>query len=1101
MNRAEDPPPPPPPQGPTLKQRYREHPRAVRRVVGWLVLSGLLALLGFGAPERLHSEFSGVPNTPSAAATALEKKAFGATSPLLVLLTGPPGALDAGGPRVARALQSVPSVSVLSPWQAGADRALRPRPGTALLLLQVHGPYERATVQTDAAVRRALRNTATPPLHARVTGYIDISNGVHRQLIDALRTAELVSVPLLMVVLLLLLGTPVAAAIPGVLGGTLLGATAGVLDLINRVTPLDATALSLAAGISLALGVDYSLLVLARYREERARGLDEHAALGEAVRTAGRTVRFAGLMVAGAMIVAFLLSPGAVLASATAGSVVAVVMSLIAATFVLPSVVLVADPWVERWRVTPGLAGSDAWARIARRIVTRPGAYFALAAVLMLALGAVAATLKTGPPSGRTLTPASPERRDFEDIGSLLGEGWAAPFEVLVQAPAGTTITERPRLLAVARFARELRSMPRVQTVLGPQPLVARTTLLARAPAELRAGAAASRRSLSGLAQLSAASSAAATGSDRIATGLQGAAGAAGSLVSGTAAASQGAGALAGGIDRARSGATVLRGGIGRLRRGTSALVAGASALVSGSARLHDGSALAARRTRAGVTVVRGLEARLQAGASGLEQLRQPVRAATAALQQARAALDGMLPTSKADPQYATASQKVSDALAALTGVDPRTGSRLAAGYPGLDQALADASAEAGRGLTSVRAMESQLAGLSSGLDRLAAGSAQLTRGGRRLGTGLRRLAQGGGSLAAGAGALAAGLSSLAGGGVRLDGGLGAVLSGVGLLRGGLAFAAAKAGELGGGLEQIKGGVAQGLQTARSSAPKAGDIDLLTRVLGSGYATLAALSIASSDEQAAAGFALNTAQGGTTARVLVVKRGSPQFAGDPLRRQLENAGRRLQREAGVTVAVGGPGPVVEDFDGALSDVLPVLIAVLVLLAFVALVVILRAPVLALIAVALNVVTLAAVVGVLSLAFSGAAPLGGPGFMDDVMLIVIVTLVFGLSIDYEVFLLMRVDEAYTATHDVSGSIVTGVRQTAGVITAAAIILATVFVAFSIGDLVVTRELGVGMVVGVLIDATVVRLILLPTAIRGLGDAAWWAPRALRRAPGG
>jgi RND superfamily putative drug exporter len=162
--------------------------------------------------------------------------------------------------------------------------------------------------------------------------------------------------------------------------------------------------------------------------------------------------------------------------------------------------------------------------------------------------------------------------------------------------------------------------------------------------------------------------------------------------------------------------------------------------------------------------------------------------------------------------------------------------------------------------------------------------------------------------------------------------------------------------------------------------------------------------------------------------------------------------------------------------------------------------VLRSVLLPLLAVLLNLFTVAAAFGVLVLLFQGGAPLGGPGYIDAIMVSGVFSVVFGLSIDYEVFLLARMREGYALTGTTQGAIEYGLRRTAGVVTGAALIMTGVFVAFAMSNIASMRQLGVGLTVAVLLDATLVRLVLLPAAIRLTGDRAWWLPRPLERVLG-
>src|SRR5204863_6022595 len=115
-----------------------------------------------------------------------------------------------------------------------------------------------------------------------------------------------------------------------------------------------------------------------------------------------------------------------------------------------------------------------------------------------------------------------------------------------------------------------------------------------------------------------------------------------------------------------------------------------------------------------------------------------------------------------------------------------------------------------------------------------------------------------------------------------------------------------------------------------------------------------------------------------------------------------------------------------------------------------------------------------------------------GFGDAITVFGVFTILFGLSIDYEVFQLTRMREGYALTGSTEGAITYGVQRTAGVVTGAAITMTTVFAASATADITPTREFGVGLGFAVLFDATLVRLVLLPAAMRMCGEANWWLP---------
>jgi RND superfamily putative drug exporter len=170
----------------------------------------------------------------------------------------------------------------------------------------------------------------------------------------------------------------------------------------------------------------------------------------------------------------------------------------------------------------------------------------------------------------------------------------------------------------------------------------------------------------------------------------------------------------------------------------------------------------------------------------------------------------------------------------------------------------------------------------------------------------------------------------------------------------------------------------------------------------------------------------------------------------------------------------------------------------VIVTFLVLLVLFRAPVLALCAVLLNLVTVGAAVGVLILGFqTDPPPLGGPGYLDAIALSGIFAIVFGLSIDYEVFLISRLVEGRAITGTTEGAIRYSLEKTATIITGAAAVMAFVFLAFAVSPVANTRQFGIGLTVAVVLDATVVRLILLPALIRLFGERTWAVPNWLDR----
>ena len=112
-------------------------------------------------------------------------------------------------------------------------------------------------------------------------------------------------------------------------------------------------------------------------------------------------------------------------------------------------------------------------------------------------------------------------------------------------------------------------------------------------------------------------------------------------------------------------------------------------------------------------------------------------------------------------------------------------------------------------------------------------------------------------------------------------------------------------------------------------------------------------------------------------------------------------------------------------------------------------------------------------------------------------IIMFSVIFGLSMDYEVLLLSRIQEAYRRTGDNTASVAEGLAKTAGVITGAALIMVSVFAAFALAEIITIKSIGVGMAIAVLVDATIIRVLLVPATMRLMGKWNWWAPGILGR----
>jgi RND superfamily putative drug exporter len=205
---------------------------------------------------------------------------------------------------------------------------------------------------------------------------------------------------------------------------------------------------------------------------------------------------------------------------------------------------------------------------------------------------------------------------------------------------------------------------------------------------------------------------------------------------------------------------------------------------------------------------------------------------------------------------------------------------------------------------------------------------------------------------------------------------------------------------------------------------------------------------------------------------------------------------------GVTALVGGITAAGIDSASSLSARLPLVIGVVVLLSFLLLMAVFRSIAVPIKAAIMNLLSIGAAYGVIVAVFQwgwlgGPLNVGKTGPIDPWIPIMLFTILFGLSMDYEVFLLSRIREEWLRTGDNANAVADGLAQTARVITAAAAIMFCVFGSFVVSDLRVLKVFGLGLAVAVLIDATIVRLVLVPSTMELLGNLNWWFPKWLDR----
>jgi RND superfamily putative drug exporter len=246
-----------------------------------------------------------------------------------------------------------------------------------------------------------------------------------------------------------------------------------------------------------------------------------------------------------------------------------------------------------------------------------------------------------------------------------------------------------------------------------------------------------------------------------------------------------------------------------------------------------------------------------------------------------------------------------------------------------------------------------------------------------------------------------------------------------------------------------------------------------------------------------------TTRGDLTAFTVVTPFGPNREEGRALVREMRDPTSALAPPAGMSILVGGGAADVDDVVSRVWTDFPRTAAFIVLTTFLVLFVLLRSVVLPLKALVMNTLSIVASFGALVWIFQdgnlsallGFQPLG---YVETTQPVILFCVLFGLSMDYEVFLLTRMKEAWDRTGDNTEAVASGLERSGRIVSSAALVVVVVAGSFAFADIVLIKALGLGVAIAVALDATVVRALLVPATMRLLGRWNWWMPRRLEEA---
>jgi RND superfamily putative drug exporter len=338
-------------------------------------------------------------------------------------------------------LSSVPAVAAIeSPLEAANAGQVSPDGRSALVTFQIKGDPDTAQDRVDAALAAtAAVQRAHPELLIGEVGHGSINKAMSDRLAEDFEQAEVTSLPVTFVILVLAFGALVAAGIPLLLGITAVMGALGLTALFSHLLHVEESITSVILLIGLAVGIDYSLFYLRRYREERMQGRAPAAALEVTAATSGRAVLISGLTVMTAMSGMFLMGTR-VFQGFGMGTILVVAIALVGSLTVLPAIIAKLGDRIDRGRI-PFLSRlvaregeSRFWARIVGGVLRRPLVWGLLAATLLVALAMPAFRLHTAEAGAQGLPPDLPILNVY-DRAQQAFPGGPLPAIVAVSAP------------------------------------------------------------------------------------------------------------------------------------------------------------------------------------------------------------------------------------------------------------------------------------------------------------------------------------------------------------------------------------------------------------------------------------------------------------------------------------------------------------------------------------------------------------------------------------------------------------------------------------------------------------------------------------------
>ena len=439
-----------------------------------------MAIAGtFGGSVAKHLSNGGFDDRHAESSRArrfVDSEFKGGTPNLVLLVTATDGRVDspisaAAGRALTAELGREHGVGgVASYWTLQAAPLKSNSGDRALVLARIAGSEDEVRARIEQISPRFTRTATGQPLTVGVTGEAEVFRQVGTTIENDLARAEMIAVPITLVLLAFVFGGLVAASLPLLVGMLTVLGTFLVLQIINSITNVSIFALNLTTAMGLGLAIDYALFMISRYREELAAGWPVADAVVRTVRTAGRTVVFSAATVAISLSALLVFNQSFLRSFAYAGVAVAAIAA-IASVVVLPAVLAALGHRVDALRLrrrgpAKAVAGENGiWHRVAMGVMRRPGRVAASASLLLLLLGAPFMHIRLSLSDHRVLPSSATARTSLETIDREFGSRESSTAEVVV--PSFDRATQAEALTSYAQSLSKLDGVTRVDTFAG----------------------------------------------------------------------------------------------------------------------------------------------------------------------------------------------------------------------------------------------------------------------------------------------------------------------------------------------------------------------------------------------------------------------------------------------------------------------------------------------------------------------------------------------------------------------------------------------------------------------------------------------------------